>query len=233
MEKVSEVTIDNTGKKMKRLFGAIRETVTGAESCCAPGSACCDPVSSTENNREKMMKTLKVFDPPMCCSTGVCGPDVDPALVRFAADLKWLESQGVAVERFNLAQSPMAFAEDDLVRSWLTDKGEAALPLVIVEGKVVASGFYPTRDELAGIMGLNDTGISLFTPAVAELVAIGAAIAANCEPCLRYHVKTATELGVSSADITYAVEMASKVKDVPHQAVLKLAARLVAKDDIL
>ena len=167
----------------------------------------------------------------MCCSTGVCGPEVDPALVRFAADLKWLESQGVAVERFSLTQSPKAFAEDDLVRSLLTDKGEEVLPLLVVEGKVVASGSYPTRDELAGMLGLNYTGAGLFTPAVAELVAIGVAIASNCEPCLRYHVKAATELGVFSADITRAVEMSAKVKDVPHQSVLSLAARLTQSDN--
>lgn len=176
------------------------------------------------------MKNLKVYDPPMCCSTGVCGPDVDPALVRFAADLKWFESQGVVVERYNLAQSPKAFAENGLVRSWLTDKGEDALPLVMVEGKVVASGTYPARDELAGFLGLNGAGASQFTPAVAELVAIGAAIASNCEPCLRYHVKAATELGVTSADIARAVEMAAKVKDVPHRAVLRLAVRLTQSD---
>lgn len=173
------------------------------------------------------MKNLKVYDPPMCCPTGICGPDVDPALVRFASDLKWLESQGVAIERYNLAQSPKAFAENRSVRSWLTDKGEDALPLVMVEGEVVASGAYPSRDELAGLLGLNGAVASQFTPAVAELVAIGAAIAANCEPCLRYHVKTAAELGVPSADISRAVEMAAKVKDVPHRAVLKLAARLI------
>ena len=173
------------------------------------------------------MKTLKVFDPAMCCSTGVCGPEVDPALVRFAADLKWLESQGVTVERFNLAQSPMAFVENDLVRSWLEDKGEKSLPLVVIEDKVVASGTYPAREELAGFLDLNGSGASQFTPAVAELVAIGAAIAANCEPCLRYHFKTATELGVTSADIERAVELAARVKDVPHRAVLKLAARLI------
>ena len=55
------------------------------------------------------MVVLQVFDPPMCCSTGVCGPKVNPALPRFAADLNWLKSQGVHVERFNLAQNPDAF----------------------------------------------------------------------------------------------------------------------------
>lgn len=48
------------------------------------------------------MKKLEVFDPAMCCSTGVCGVDVDPVLAQFAADLKWVEEHGVAVTRYNL-----------------------------------------------------------------------------------------------------------------------------------
>ena len=94
---------------------------------------------------------------------------------------------------------------------------------------MVASGTYPSRVKFADFLGLNSAGDSMFTPAVAELVAIGAAIAANCEPCLRYHVKAAMELGVTSADIARAVEMAAKVKNVPHQSVLALAARLVGQ----
>lgn len=77
--------------------------------------------------------------PPMCCSTGVCGPSADPELARCAADLKWLEKQGVAVERFNPTLTPVAFAEDDMVCSLLMDKGQEALPLVVVDGEVVAS----------------------------------------------------------------------------------------------
>jgi len=171
--------------------------------------------------------TLQVYDPAMCCSTGVCGPQVDPALVRFAADVKWLQDQGVEVRRFNLSQNPAAFVENELVRAALTEKGEAALPLLLLDGDAIASGEYPGRSRLADALGLNGEATSLFTPAVKELVAIGAAIAANCEPCLRYHLRAAVELGVSSADMASAIEMAAKVKDVPHQAVLKLGARLI------
>ena len=172
------------------------------------------------------MKRLDIFDPAMCCSTGLCGPNVDPKLVQFAADLKWLEDRGVTVERFNLAQTPVAFAENEVVRTALTERGEAALPLFMVDGKVAASGAYPTRDELAGLIGLNGTPASLFTPAVAELVAIGAAIAANCEPCLKRHYRQAQLLGVSKADMASAVKMAAGVKDSPHQAILRLADKL-------
>ena len=162
----------------------------------------------------------------MCCSTGVCGPEVDPALVRFAADLKWLGEQGVTVQRFNLTQNPIAFAENETVRAMLTEKGESALPLVLVDGKVVVTGTYPSREELVGLVGLSSGKPSLFSPAVGELVAIGAAIAANCEPCLRYHMREAEKLGVSASDMALAVAMAAKVKDAPHQAVLSLAAKL-------
>jgi AhpD family alkylhydroperoxidase len=172
------------------------------------------------------MNTIQVYDPPMCCSTGVCGPEVDPTLVRFAADLKWLGEQGVTVQRFNLTQTPIAFAENETVRAMLTEKGESALPLVLVDGKVVVTGTYPSREELAGLVGLSSGKPSLFSPAVGELVAIGAAIAANCEPCLRYHMREAEKLGVSASDMALAVAMAAKVKDAPHQAVLRLAAKL-------
>lgn len=97
---------------------------------------------------------LEVFDPPLCCPTGVCGPSVDPELVRFNADLAWLSGQGVGVERFNLAQQPQAFAANPHVADLLGKTGVAALPLVMCEGKVVASGSYPSREALATAAGL-------------------------------------------------------------------------------
>ena len=172
------------------------------------------------------MKLIQIYDPPMCCSTGVCGPDLDPKLVQFAADVKWLGEQGVTVERYNLTQTPVAFAENDVVRAALTEKGEAALPLIVVDGKVAAGGTYLTREELAELFGLGEAPASLFTPAVAELVAIGAAIAANCDPCLRYHEGEAKKLGVSASDVARAVELAAKVKDAPHRNIMRLAAKL-------
>lgn len=92
---------------------------------------------------------LEVFDPAMCCSTGVCGPGVDPDLARFAADLSWLGEQGVEVERFNLAQQPQAFVASEPAKSALQEHGDQALPLLVLDGTPVSRGTYPTRDELA------------------------------------------------------------------------------------
>jgi hypothetical protein len=93
---------------------------------------------------------IQVFDPPMCCSTGVCGPGVDPALVQFAADLEWFKEQGVTVERFNLSHQPRAFATTQLVKEALAKEGNDCLPLTVVDGKVAYKGRYPSRRMLAG-----------------------------------------------------------------------------------
>jgi len=85
----------------------------------------------------------------MCCPSGVCGPQVDPALPRFAADLEWLKSQEVAVERYNLAQHPAAFASNSVVRETIARQGTRCLPLILVDEQVVSCGTYPSRDVLA------------------------------------------------------------------------------------
>ncbi len=102
-------------------------------------------------------QTIQVFDPAMCCSTGVCGPDVDPKLVQFAADLDWLKKQDVIVQRNNLSQNPVAYVENKTVQTTLAEKGEAALPVILVNGKVAATGRYPDRAELAGWFKLKVT----------------------------------------------------------------------------
>jgi len=101
------------------------------------------------------MSLLHVFDPPMCCSTGICGSEVDPALVRFAADLRWLESQGVRVVRHNLAQEPAAFVAEPVVQAALAADGEGCLPLLVVDGEIRHRGAYPERAALGGWFGLE------------------------------------------------------------------------------
>lgn len=100
------------------------------------------------------MTTIRVFDPAMCCSTGVCGPSVDPRLALLAADLDWLRAQGVAIERFNLAQQPAAFAADAAVRAVLEAKGDAGLPVIKVNDEIKSVGEYPSRADLASWAGI-------------------------------------------------------------------------------
>lgn len=93
------------------------------------------------------MKFLQVYDPPMCCATGVCGPKVDIDLVNFAALLVRLGKLGVRVERYQLAQQPMEFARNATIREMLEKDGNDALPVIFADGALLLHGRYPTSEE--------------------------------------------------------------------------------------
>jgi hypothetical protein len=98
------------------------------------------------------MKKITIYDPAMCCTTGVCGPEVDPLLTRFAGMLSKLGSSGVVVERYNLAQQPMAFAQNAAVRAELEERGVEALPLIYVDGQLELRGRYPETEERTALV---------------------------------------------------------------------------------
>jgi len=109
----------------------------------------------------KMTKLVEVFDPPMCCSSGVCGPKVDKRLVQFSAMLEWLRGQGVQVERYNPSQQYEAFVGNATVVNTINTHGTECLPLILVDGQVVSYGGYPSKEEvavMAGIPNENEVG---------------------------------------------------------------------------
>lgn len=89
------------------------------------------------------MATLTVYDPPLCCSSGVCEPANDPILTKFATDLDWLAGNGISIARYNFAQTPGAFVENHVVHAALHEKGSKCLPLILVDDQIVSSGVYP------------------------------------------------------------------------------------------
>lgn len=99
--------------------------------------------------RDNNMSHIQIYDRAMCCSTGVCGPQVDPVLPKFAADLDWLSQQGHEVERFNLAQQAGEFAKNAAVQTMLAEEGTECLPLVIIDGTIMSRSDYPSRENLA------------------------------------------------------------------------------------
>lgn len=95
------------------------------------------------------MPTIQIFDPALCCSSGVCGQDVDARLVQASADIDWARSLGAQVERFNLAQEPLAFVHNEAVRGFLERSGQESLPITLMDGQVVLAGRYPSRQQFA------------------------------------------------------------------------------------
>lgn len=95
------------------------------------------------------MLKLEVFDPPMCCATGICGNNVDPKLITFASDLEWLKKQGVDVVRYGLSFEPNEFVKNEDVKTTLQKEGNDSLPIVVVDNQLVYKGIYPSREQLA------------------------------------------------------------------------------------
>lgn len=98
------------------------------------------------------MKKMIIFEPAMCCSTGVCGPAVNPDLLRISTVLNKLKNKGIVVERYNLTSSPQAFVENNTINQLLNSDGIEILPVTIVEGEVFKTKQYPTNSEFSKLL---------------------------------------------------------------------------------
>ncbi len=94
------------------------------------------------------MKTIEIFDPAMCCSTGVCGPSVDKELLRIATVIDALKQMGVTVVRHNLSSEPQAFIRNETVNALLRSEGAEVLPVTMVDGTVAVKGKYPSTAQM-------------------------------------------------------------------------------------
>ena len=96
------------------------------------------------------MRKLEIYEPPLCCPTGVCGPAPDPALARLQEDILRWKNEGVDVERLAINQVPQRFVANPAVVDIMTREGQEALPISLLDGKVVCKGKYPTDEQVVG-----------------------------------------------------------------------------------
>lgn len=107
---------------------------------------------------------IEIFDPPMCCPTGVCGPAVDPALIAFQDTLRQIGEQTegkVAIHRHNLSSAPQAFVDNAIVAGLLRSEGNAVLPLTFIDDALLAKGKYPTAGEFEKALGEQGMKVNL------------------------------------------------------------------------
>ncbi|HSI66797.1 MAG TPA: arsenite efflux transporter metallochaperone ArsD [Planococcus sp. (in: firmicutes)] len=112
------------------------------------------------------MKQVAIYDPAMCCDTGVCGPVADPKLTELAAAIHSLEKKGFSVKRFNLANNPAAFVENQTVNAVLFEKGAEALPITLVDGELHKVSEHPTPRELAQLFGVEADELTPIKPKI-------------------------------------------------------------------
>ena len=101
------------------------------------------------------MKTMKIFEPAMCCPTGLCGVGVDPELLRVSTVLNTLKENGIEVQRYNLTGAPMEFVNHTAVAEFLKKFGPEKLPVTMVDDFIVITGRYPSNEEFTSWLELS------------------------------------------------------------------------------
>ncbi|MGC6174008.1 arsenite efflux transporter metallochaperone ArsD [Lacrimispora sp. 38-1] len=100
------------------------------------------------------MKTMKIYEPAMCCSTGLCGVGVDPELLRISTVLNTLENNGVLVNRFNLSNDPQEFVTNKTINNYVKENGVDGLPVVVIDDEIAITRRYPSNDEFVKLLNV-------------------------------------------------------------------------------
>ncbi len=95
---------------------------------------------------------VELFDPPLCCPTGICGPTVDQTLLDVNEMVLALKAAGATVERYQMTANPNAFLSNVEVMRLVRERQMAALPITVVRGHVIKSGTYPTLAEIQAVL---------------------------------------------------------------------------------
>ncbi len=100
------------------------------------------------------MNKMEIYEPAMCCSTGLCGPSIDPELLRVSTILSHVQKRGIKVKRFNLTSEPQAFISNESIHKLIAKDGPDILPVTVVDGTVVKTKGYPTNEEFTKWLGV-------------------------------------------------------------------------------
>jgi hypothetical protein len=103
------------------------------------------------------MVKMVIFDPAICCSTGLCGPVIDSNLLQLSTSINNLQKKGVKIERYNLSNDPQAFVDNKVINEILDREGADVLPVTIVDDEVVKTKKYPTNEELLSFLDLPES----------------------------------------------------------------------------
>ena len=110
-------------------------------------------------DRQVTRPSVELFDPPMCCPTGMCGPTIDPVLLDVNEMVLTLQSEGIGVTRYQMASHPQAFMNNAEVFRLLREKQLAALPIVVVHGRILKIGSYPSLNEVRTALNSHSSAL--------------------------------------------------------------------------
>lgn len=101
------------------------------------------------------MKTMYIYEPALCCESGVCGVSVDPELLRISTVVNTLKNKGVTIGRYNLKSAPQEFVNSAEINKLIMDSGVDVLPATLVDGLIVKTKAYPSNEEIVTMLGIS------------------------------------------------------------------------------
>lgn len=179
------------------------------------------------SNQTETKTLIEVYDPAMCCSTGVCGPDVDDEIVDFANDMKWLKTQGVEIKRYNLGQEPEQFKMCVPVLTRLQKEGSDVLPIILVNGEMVSEGGYPDREQLTNWLNIKSEKSNGDAPSSKLLKTLETAVAEGNEENMRALFEEGKENGLDIQKLVDAMQNGINKRQQVTQATLQTANELL------
>ncbi len=127
------------------------------------------------------MKKMKIFEPAMCCPTGLCGVGIDPELLRISTVLDTLKKHGIIVDRYNLNSTPAEFIKDKTINAYINEKGTEGLPAVMVDGQIVITGRYPTNEEFTKLLDISEEVLGVKSKPVTVKISKKKSGGCNCK----------------------------------------------------
>lgn len=106
-------------------------------------------------------KEVKIFDPALCCPTGLCGVNIDPELMRIAVVIESLKKKGITIERFNLRDHPQVYVDNKTINECLMKESAEVLPITTLDGEIVLTKQYPTNAQIAGWMNVKEEELTV------------------------------------------------------------------------
>ena len=107
------------------------------------------------------MKKVIIYDPALCCPTGLCGVNIDPELMRIAVVVETLKRKGIAIERYNLRDNPQLYVSTKVVNDFLMKEGAEKLPITTVDSEIVITGAYPTNKQIAEWFNISEEELTV------------------------------------------------------------------------
>lgn len=107
------------------------------------------------------MKKMSIYEPAMCCETGLCGVGVDTELLRISTVLNTLKKNGIEVKRANLNSAPMEFVNNKTINEFVNKEGVEKLPAVLLDDEIIITGRYPTNKEFIELLDLPEGIIAM------------------------------------------------------------------------